>query len=180
MRRTRKTADRVRRVRKTLQNLRTKKKERTQAALWKKSFRHIMILDISSATDNVGDEIIYESSIPHLMPMIDDAYITTSSSHDGMGEASRIAAASADFILLLGTNALSSLYHVNMPFIWNVASEDVPLLRNKIVLFGVGANRDFSTIDPLQSEFLAEVLAKDFVHSTRDSLGARIVRSSGH
>lgn len=145
-----------------------------------KTFRHIHLLNTAVSSDNIGDEIIFSSAFQHLSSVLTDAYITTSSSHDGFGPASRQAAEASDLILLIGTNAISPSYHVNSHFIWRISSSDVSILRNKLVLVGVGANRYFDDIDPRQLDFFREVLSKKHIHSTRDKLGKYIIEKSGH
>lgn len=146
---------------------------------WKSSFRHILVLDTSCASDNIGDEIIYRSTRKFVDAYFPNAYISTASSHDGLGSFSRRAAQTADIVFLIGTNALSADYHLNRDFIWNIKSEDVHCLENKVVLFGTGANKNFGGLDSNQIELLRILLSDQYTHSTRDDLGAQIVEASG-
>lgn len=113
--------------------------------------RHIHLIDTSNATDNVGDEIIVDSALKILGPCLADAYVTRSSGHDGLGAAGRKL----------------------------VSAADLPALRGKVVLFGVGANRDFQNVTAAQRQFLSHVLSPDHLHAVRDSGGARIVQAAG-
>jgi polysaccharide pyruvyl transferase WcaK-like protein len=140
-----------------------------------------MLLDTSIASDNVGDEIIVQAIQNHLTHILEDSYVTSASSHDGMGHFSRALASTADIVFMLGTNALSPSCQLNSSsFIWRVAMEDLDVLKDKVVLIGVGANRDYTSIDTHQLEFLNTILSRDYVHSTRDEAGKKLVESSGH
>ena len=141
--------------------------------------RHIHLIDTSIGSDNVGDEIIMSEIKTHLNPLISDAYVTTSAGHDGLGVYSRDLAAKADLVLLLGTNALRHQYRVGKKYIWYVDRKDIAAIAGKVVLFGVGANRDFDKIERRQLAFLKRVLAPNFTHSVRDETGARIVEACG-
>jgi polysaccharide pyruvyl transferase WcaK-like protein len=156
------------------------KQEKIRAvSAWKQKFGHIMLLDTSVGSDNVGDEIIVESIRTHVLHRFPNCYITTCASHDGLGRSSRELARSADLILLMGTNALSQNYHVDSDFIWSIASEDLDVLANKVLLVGVGANRSFSKLDPRQRRLLQSLLCSEYTHSVRDSSGLQIVELAG-
>jgi polysaccharide pyruvyl transferase WcaK-like protein len=141
--------------------------------------RHIHILDTSVATDNVGDEIIADASRRIVARLFPDALLSTSASHDGLGPFGRSLVAEADVALLIGTNALTALDQRRFRFIWTIAREDIAVLRNKVVLFGVGANRDFDQINWRQKRLLDAVLSKDHTHSVRDEQGRRLVEMIG-
>ncbi|SHG89861.1 Polysaccharide pyruvyl transferase family protein WcaK [Cognatiyoonia sediminum] len=141
--------------------------------------RHLHLIDTSIGSDNVGDEIIMSEIKSHLLPLISDAYVTTSAGHDGLGVYSRDLAGKADLVLLLGTNALRHQYRVGKKYIWYVDRKDISAIEGKVVLFGVGANRDFEKIERRQLAFLQRVLAPNFVHAVRDETGARIVEACG-
>jgi polysaccharide pyruvyl transferase WcaK-like protein len=141
--------------------------------------RHFHLIDTSIASDNVGDEIIVNAARRHLAPFFKDAYITTSAGHDGLGPSSRALVQQADCALMLGTNALSPCYQVPRKFIWHIEQQDVKILKNKVVLLGVGANCKFETIEPQQIKLLKTILSDRHIHSVRDSLGASIVAECG-
>lgn len=141
--------------------------------------RHIHLIDTSIGSDNIGDEIIVSEIRQHLMPIIADAYITTSAGHDGLGVYSRDLAAAADLVLLLGTNALRHQYRVGKKYIWYVSKEDIAAIEGKVVLFGVGANRDFEKVERRQHTFLNRVLSPNHVHAVRDETGANILKECG-
>jgi len=141
--------------------------------------RHIHLIDTSIGSDNVGDEIIVSEVKTHLMPLIADAYITTSAGHDGFGPYSRDLAAAADVILLLGTNALRHQYRVGKKYIWHVEKPDIAAMAGKVVLCGVGANRDFEKMERRQTAFLQRVLSPHHKHAVRDETGADILRAVG-
>jgi hypothetical protein len=141
--------------------------------------RHFHLIDTSIASDNVGDEIIVESARRHLEPFFEDAYITTSAGHDGLGPSSRALVQQADCALMLGTNALSACYQISKKFVWHIEEQDVNVLKNKVILLGVGANRKFETMESQQISLLKTILSDRHIHSVRDSLGARVVTECG-
>jgi polysaccharide pyruvyl transferase WcaK-like protein len=142
--------------------------------------RRFHLIDTSVASDNVGDEIIVEAARRQLAPVLADAYISRSSGHDGLGAFGRDLVDKADLVLMLGTNALSARYRLNRHFMWRVTWRDLMVLRGKVVLLGVGGNRDFEKLDWRQRWFLGQLLSREHVHSVRDSVGARIVEEAGH
>lgn len=142
--------------------------------------RRIHLIDTSVASDNVGDEIIVRAAERELWPLIGDAYVSRSAGHEGLGAFGRALVRRADMVVMLGTNALSARYRLNRHFMWRVTWADLPALRGKVVLLGVGGNRDFTTVDWRQQWFLGQLLSKDHVHSVRDAVGGRIVTEVGH
>src|SRR5699024_6086851 len=80
------------------------------------SMHHVHILDTAVGSANIGDEIIYESCIKFIRHTFRNSYITSSSSHDGLGVQSQAFAHDADVIFLLGTNALSTKNILNRRF----------------------------------------------------------------
>ncbi|MFQ6551495.1 polysaccharide pyruvyl transferase family protein [Aestuariibius insulae] len=141
--------------------------------------KHVHLIDTSIASDNLGDEIIVEECRSHLLPLFPDAYISTSSGHDGLGPWGRDLAGQADVVFLLGTNALSARDQTKRRFVWTVTKDDIPVLKNKVVLFGVGANRDFDKVDRTQAKLLSTLLSSSHGHAVRDSLGGQIIRTAG-
>lgn len=140
---------------------------------------HVHILDTANASDNIGDEIIMKSAYGFIESTFSDYYVSSSSSHDGIGPSSRKLIRGADIVLLVGTNALSARYHANKPYIWNMRSSDIDLLRGKVVLFGVGANRAFRSVEKSQADFLDEILSRSHLHAVRDVSGKKILEAIG-
>ncbi|MBO9602631.1 MAG: polysaccharide pyruvyl transferase family protein [Novosphingobium sp.] len=141
---------------------------------------HIHLIDTAIASENIGDEIIVDAARRHLAPILADCRVSSSSGHDGLGPAGRKLVASAQLVLLLGTNALASRYKVGRRFMWRVAPADVPLLAGKVVLFGVGANTPFDRVEGAQKAFLSRVLSPAYRHSVRDGRAQTIVEAAGH
>lgn len=141
--------------------------------------RRVHLIDTAIASDNAGDEIILGEARRQLAPYFEDALITTSSGHDGLGENGRKFVSQADIVLLLGTNALASWYRRSPRFMWALRRKDVPVLAGKVILVGVGANRDFKRVETRQKRLLARLLSDKYVHSVRDDLGAQIVTAAG-
>lgn len=141
------------------------------------TLRHIHFINTAVGSDNLGDEIIVAEIEKHLRPLISDAYVSTSSGHDGLGVYSRPIVSEAQIALLMGTNALTALRQQRRKFIWQVQRQDIPILKNKVVLLGVGANRDFAKVDRKQIKFLRSVLSHDYLHSVRDETALRILEA---
>lgn len=137
--------------------------------------RHVHVIDTSVASDNAGDEIIMDACRALLSPMFADAYVTTSSGHDGLGRFGRDAARRADVVLLCGTNALSARFRLGGRFMWHVGLADLGALAGKVVLFGVGANRDFDRIDMRQRWLLRRLLSDRHLHAVRDGTALRLL-----
>jgi hypothetical protein len=134
------------------------------------SQKTIHLIDTAIASDNIGDEIIVEACRDALSNILCDAYVTTSSSHDGLGPSGRKLVAASDLVFLLGTNALSAKSAKwRKPFNWHVTHADLPALDGKVILFGVGAHRAFSAVKLMQRRFLRRVLSKRYSHSVRDA-----------
>lgn len=142
--------------------------------------RHIHILDTSVATDNVGDEIIVDATRRIVDRMFPDALLTSSSSHDGLGPFGRDCVAAADVALLLGTNGLTPADQRRFQFVWTVTGKDIEVLSGKVVLMGVGANRDFDKINWRQKRLLHRLLSGRHLHSVRDAPGQKLIEAVGH
>ncbi len=141
--------------------------------------RHVHLLDTSVASDNVGDEIIVSEARHFVQELFGDAYISTSSSHDGLGHYGRQLVASADVVLLLGTNALTAKYQRRGHFVWEVGLRDLSALEQKVVMFGVGASKDFDAVQPRQARLLKRLLSPHHLHSTRDETGRTLLEAAG-
>lgn len=140
------------------------------------SFQRIHLLDTAVATDNIGDEIIVNACRAELSKVLRDAYVTTSSSHDGLGPRGRTHADTADLIFLLGTNALSATAAKPRTLAnWHVPKQDFAALRGKVILVGVGAKRSLDGVDTKQRQFLEYVLSSKFFHSVRDASALAIL-----
>lgn len=159
---------------------RNKIDEELDAGLRREGIRHVHLIDTAVASDNVGDEVIVEAARRHLGPRLAGCYVTTSAGHEGLGPLGRRWVASADLVILLGTNALSPRYKVGRRFIWRVRPGDIPLMAGKLVLFGVGANAPFERIDGKQRQFLSRMLSPAHLHSVRDARAQAIVEAVGH
>jgi polysaccharide pyruvyl transferase WcaK-like protein len=141
--------------------------------------RHIHILDTSLASDNLGDEIIVSEARQYVSANFPDAYISSSSSHDGLGYYGRKLAGDADLILLLGTNALSAKYQRRGHFIWSVGRRDFKALEGKVVFVGVGASTNNRDVHPRQARLLKRLLSPNHKQSVRDETGKEILDSIG-
>lgn len=141
--------------------------------------RHVHLLDTSVASDNVGDEIIVSEARQYVFEVFGDAYISTSSSHDGLGYYGRQQVQMADVVLLLGTNGLTAKYQRRGHFVWQVGRADIRALESKVVMLGVGASKDFDSVQPRQARLLKRLLSKKYIHSVRDETGRRLLDAIG-
>jgi polysaccharide pyruvyl transferase WcaK-like protein len=141
--------------------------------------RHVHLIDTACASDNLGDEIIMDRCRAEIAPLLRDAYVTTSAGHDGLGPSGRRAAAAADIVLMLGTNALSARFRLGSDYMWRIMPRDLSALRGKVVLVGVGGNRDFDRVHPLQRRLLRHVLSARHLHSVRDHVALRLLEEIG-
>lgn len=137
--------------------------------------RHVHLLDTSVGSGNRGDDIIVDCARRHLWPVVRDSFLSSSSSHDGLGRYSRKLAEDADLVFLLGSNALAADYR-GRRFHWRVTWRDLRALRGKVVLVGVGAHKEFHRVSRRQINFLRQVLSPRYTHSVRDELAAEILR----
>lgn len=144
------------------------------------SFPKIHLLHTAIASDNVGDEIIVEDCLVELRNILRNAYVTTSSSHDGLGTSGRALAADADIVFMLGTNALRARTVAPWRYyMWKLTPRDVAALENKVVLVGVGANKSFKGVKARQKKLLGRILSDRFIHSVRDASAQKIVETCG-
>ena len=145
-----------------------------------RAFPRIHLLQTAIASDNVGDEIIVEDCLHELRDILSRAYVTTSSSHDGLGNSGRGLAADADLVFMLGTNALRDRKIVPWRYyMWKLTRADVAVLANKVVLVGVGANRAFKGVSAGQKRLLGTILSDQHLHSVRDASALKIVEGCG-
>lgn len=143
------------------------------------AFGHVHLIDTGCASDNLGDEIIMERCRAALGPLLRQSHVTTSSGHDGLGPYGRRAAAAAGMVIMPGTNALSARFRLGSDYMWRIMPRDLSALRGKVVLMGVGGNRDFDHVHPLQKRLLRHLLSPDHLHSVRDAVALRLLEAVG-
>ncbi|MGG6380036.1 polysaccharide pyruvyl transferase family protein [Paenarthrobacter sp. NEAU-H11] len=132
--------------------------------LYRKFTLSTLLLDPSISSANVGDQIIQESVLRGL-----DGLLEVSGSlptQRRLSAAERRTARTSKLAIVGGTNLLSS----NMPWYqqWKVGPLTAPLLRNKVILMGVGWWQYQAEPNAYTSWLLNQVLSKDHVHSVRD------------
>ena len=141
--------------------------------------RHVHLLDTSVASDNLGDEIIVSEAREFVADTFGDCYLSSSSSHDGLGHYGRQLAASADLVLMLGTNALTGKYQRRGHFVWTVGYGDMAALAGKVVLVGVGASTSDHTVRPRQGRLLRRLLSGKHRQSVRDATAKTLLDNAG-
>lgn len=129
--------------------------------------KKISILDTSISTRNVGDEIIMDSVNNFFKEKFSDSQISRIPTHQKLSLPSLRIAKSSDFCVIGGTNLLNG----NMPFYkqWKVDYLTSFLLKNKVVLMGVGWWQYQNYINIYSKAIYKNILSKEVLHSVRDS-----------
>jgi polysaccharide pyruvyl transferase WcaK-like protein len=136
----------------------------------------ITLLDTGLASDNLGDEIIMEAAESVIFDLFPNAYYYRIASHELMSYRARTFVERSDLCFIGGTNLLAS--RMGKRSQWPVRWRDARWMDRAICL-GVGWN-DYSRGADLQSRLLLRaLLAKDVVHSVRDSYTERRASEAG-
>lgn len=131
-------------------------------------FYHINLLDTSVSTDNLGDLIIVDSIQKELAFLLDNVYVTNTTTHDSIGRIAREKLKHSYISILLGTNVLSSKYRIFKPDMWKLSQADIKALLNKVILCGVGWRKYRKRFDYPQKRIYQKILSDKFIHSVRD------------
>lgn len=127
----------------------------------------IGILDTRISTENHGNEIIMESVDKQIYQLCKDKFVYRFPFLDNFEGYTRMYMGQCKYPFLGGTNALNSKME-EYKYI-GINDNNISALANKIVLVGVG----WEKYDELASEYtqyvLKKVLAKDVLHSVRDT-----------
>lgn len=127
--------------------------------------RVLTLLDTTTSTDNLGDEIIMNAVRSELRTIIPDAYFYTVATHDSMGRRARKLLRKSEFSIVGGTNILSS--NLLRASGWKVWPTDLPSMKD-VVLMGVGW-RDYQNAPTWYSKLMYDrILSKSRIHSSRD------------
>lgn len=139
--------------------------------------KEVCVLDTSVATSNVGDEIIMSSVRKELNSLFEWGFFTRLPTKEhifrvGLGVISR-----SDYTFVGGTNFLSSF--MNKFRAWQIWLWQAFLIREKIILMGVGW-RDYQGLPNFYTKLLLKlVLDKKALHSVRDDYTKKKLESIG-
>jgi len=126
---------------------------------------------------NTGDLIIKQAILKHLTQLKKDIQVYFVSLHQPVTQVQRRRLAKADLAIVAGSNMLTGRYRLpTRPNRWAISLLDIPVLKGKVVLCGVGWASPRYRTNPLGRFMYQSVLAKDVLHSVRDSYTLERVR----
>jgi polysaccharide pyruvyl transferase WcaK-like protein len=125
----------------------------------------VALLDTSICTTNLGDQIIMESVREEMEALLPGAFSLNLQTHDYMHDRSYQLLSLSDYIIVGGTNLLSSnMNHYNQ---WKIGIRDYFKLRG-VILLGVGWWQYQQKPNFYTRQLLGKVLHPTFLHSVRD------------
>ena len=147
---------------------------------------NIAIFDTTIGSSNHGDDIIQNSIISELSPLIDESFVMKLGTHvpnfrtiNYFTNDFKIAFTnSCDYKFILGTNLLSSNL-VKSNGQWPIGLISAKLYRDSI-LVGVGTTYEGRDLSPFSKLIYKKILRKDIIHSVRDENCKRLLGSIGY
>jgi polysaccharide pyruvyl transferase WcaK-like protein len=138
--------------------------------------RKIALLDPSTTSANLGDEIIMQAAHNILLELFPHAfYVKLPTQEFWLWQSYRIHK-ECDYMFVCGSNLLKSkMLWRNQ---WKIAPWDF-LLRKRCILMGCGWRHYQAPPDWYSRYMLRRILADRFLHSTRDNYSAQHLRSIG-
>jgi len=127
----------------------------------------VAILDPSVGTENVGDEIIYDSVRQEVDALFDEPFVIRISSHEFMLWESRKVLKKASHVFLGGSNLLESRMEWNIQ--WKLSPFDV-LKRLNAICLGCGWKHYSRDPSPYTKLLYSRALSDRYFHSVRDDL----------
>lgn len=137
----------------------------------------IGLFDTSVATHNVGDEIIMDSVERAVFQTFPSAKRVCIPTHEKIYRTSISLIRNADMAIVGGSNILNS--SMNKYRQWKIDLIDGLLIRNKVVLLGVGWRSYEGKTNWYTQQLLDLLLNRNFLHSVRDSYTEKKVRELG-
>lgn len=131
--------------------------------------QRINLLDTSVSSLNLGDNIIVDSIKKELHTLFKNSFFTNVATHDSFGETGRELVADSEFSLLLGSNILSSKFKLFGKDHWDLKPRHYSVLKNKVVLCGVGWRRHNIPTNQAQKWAYKRLFSKAHFHAVRDS-----------
>ncbi|MFD2134643.1 polysaccharide pyruvyl transferase family protein [Novosphingobium resinovorum] len=139
-------------------------------------FRVIAVLDPSVTSENVGDEIIFDSVKAEIRRLFGDPLLIRVSTHAYMsGDASRLLK-KASYVFVGGSNLLKSKMEWNIQ--WKLSPLDL-LNRRNAILLGCGWRHDEGRPTPYTRMLYNRILSPTALHSLRDSSAQAQLQKAG-
>lgn len=140
----------------------------------------IAVLDPSLATDNLGDEVIYEAVEDVLFSLFPAAFLHRIASHERMSDRSHTVLRKASLVFVAGSNLLPPDGGQ-----WRITLDDAALCCD-IVVLGAGWQHDSTVFNRRSEKLTRRVLSGRRIHAVRDakardnlaSLGLRVLNTS--
>ncbi len=136
----------------------------------------VALIDPSVGTENVGDEIIYESVRREVDALFDDPFVIRVSSHEFMFWEMRQILKKASHVFLGGSNLLQSRMEWNTQ--WKLSPFDL-LQRLNAICLGCGWRRYDRNPTPYTKLLYSRALSKKYLHSVRDDMAKLQLAKSG-
>lgn len=139
--------------------------------------KRVIIFDPYVGGFNTGDLIIRQSVLKHLKEINENIQVYFLSLHQHIRRMHWKRVANADLVLVAGSNMLSGrhsfLFRNNR---WAISLLDIPVLKGKVVLVGVGVNKSELDANFVGKYLYKRVLAPTVLQSVRDSHALEFVR----
>lgn len=138
---------------------------------------NVVVFDTAIGSGNLGDQIIMESVLGEIQSLFPEAFIYQVPTHSRIGKDGRRFLKKADLIFAGGTNLLFSQWSRNRQ--WRLEFQDLAAAGAKTVLLGTGWTDYQSPPDWKARYAYRRLLARQTIHSLRDSYSVRHLKSCG-
>lgn len=123
----------------------------------------IAVLDPSLATDNLGDEVIYEAVEEIIFSLFPDAFLHRIATHERMSDRSHAVLRKASLVFVAGSNLLPPDGGQ-----WRITLDDAPYCDD-IVVLGAGWQHDGTMFNRRSEKLTRRLLSATRIHSVRDA-----------
>lgn len=142
-----------------------------------KQIRNITVLDTSIATQNIGDEIIMDAVYTELHDIFKEEMFLKIPTHEIIGLSSLSLLRNSEFGVVGGSNILSSA--MNKYRQWKIYLTQSFLIKNKVLLLGVGWRNYQKKPNLFTRKLLKNLLSKELIHSVRDNYTETKLKDEG-
>ena len=142
-----------------------------------KQIRNITVLDTSIATQNIGDEIIMDAVYTELHDIFKEEMFLKIPTHEIIGLSSLSLLRNSEFGVVGGSNILSSA--MNQYRQWKIYLIQSFLIKNKVLLLGVGWRNYQKKPNLFTRKLLKNLLSKELIHSVRDNYTEKKLKEEG-
>lgn len=140
----------------------------------------LAVFDPSLATDNLGDEVIYQAVEVVLLDLFPNAFIHRIASHEALSDRSHKVLRAADMVFVAGSNLLPPDGGQ-----WRLTLAD-SLFCDNIVVIGAGWQHDSTPLTRESTKIIRRTFHRTALHAVRDqpaadnlaTLGLRVVNTS--